>query len=152
MCIHVNVVDVQPIFIAVCYFPPGTSLYAHDVIIEGHGPYETLHEGIMFSRLGHIFLLGEFNARTSNTQVGLLNFEKDPIIEPETDPTEIGTVRHSADASHLAGYGHHLLELRAANDLIIYNGLQRWPMSGRLTCFPHGGGTSLPLWVPITPT
>ena len=59
-----------------------------------------------------------------HTQEGLLNFEEDPILVPELDPTEIGIMRHSADAPHVTGYGHHLLELGAAHDLIIYNGLQ----------------------------
>ena len=58
-----------------------------------------------FSKLGDILLLGDFNARTCDTQDGLLNFEKDSIIVPEIDPIEIKTTRHSADAPHEIGYG-----------------------------------------------
>lgn len=131
MWIRIKLLDAQPKFIAVCSFPPDTSLYAHDVMTEGHSPYETLCDSIMkFSRLGEILLLGHFNACTCDTHVGLLNFEEDPVIVLKIDPTEIGIVRHSANASHVTGYGHHLLELGAAHDLIIYNGLPRWPMSG----------------------
>ena len=57
-------------------------------------------------------------------QIGLLNFEEDPILVPEVDPIEAGIMRHSADAPHMTGYGHHLLEVGAAHDLIIYNRLQ----------------------------
>ena len=45
-------------------------------------------------------------------------------------------------SEHVTRYGQCLLELGAAHDLIIYNGLQRWPMSRGLTYFPHGRGTS----------
>ena len=75
------------------------------------------------SSLGDILLLGDFNARTGNTQVVLLNFEEDPISVPLIDPIENGTTRHSADAPLVTVYGHHLLQLGAAHDLIIYNGL-----------------------------
>ena len=74
--------------------------------------------------MGDILLLGDFNARTGNTQVGLLNFEEDSILVPKLDPKEIGITRHSADAPNVTRYGHYLLELGIAHDLIIYNGLQ----------------------------
>lgn len=93
-----------------------------------------------FSGQGDILLLGDFNARTCDRQVGLLDFRDDPLIVPGIDPIEIGIVRESADATHGTAYGCHLRELRA--DLIIYNGISRWPSSSGLTCFPHGGGTS----------
>ena len=60
---------------------PNTPSYAHDVTTEERNPFETLHDGI--SKLGDILLLGDFNARTKNTQVGLLNFEEDPILVPK---------------------------------------------------------------------
>lgn len=63
---------------------------------------------------------------------------------PEMDPIENGTTRHSADAPLVIGYGHHLLQLGAAHDLIIYNGLHRWPMSRGLTCFHDATTRSLP--------
>ena len=92
--------DARPIFVAVCYFPLDTFSYAHYVLTKGHSPYETLHDGVMkFSKLGDFFLLGYFNPRTSDAQVGLLNFEEDPIIVPEIDPIENGTTQqHSEDA------------------------------------------------------
>ena len=118
MWIRIRLLDTQLIFISVCYFPLDHPSYAHDVTTEGHDPYETLHYGIMeFSMLGDILLLGDFNARTCT--VGLLNFEDEPILVPELDPTKIGIMRYSADASHVIGYGHHLHELRTAHNLII---------------------------------
>lgn len=72
------------LFMAVCYFLPDMSSYACHVTTKGHNPYETLHADITeFSTEGDVLLLGNFNARTSNKQVGLLDFEDDYVSVPE---------------------------------------------------------------------
>ena len=43
----------------------------------------------------------------------------------------------------ITAYGHAFLDLGRIHELIIYNGMERWPMSNSFTCFPHGGGTSV---------
>lgn len=76
-----------------------------------------------FSRLGNVLLLVDFNARTSDRQVGLLDFDDDSIIVPKLEAAELGISRQSNDAdAPVTRYGHHLLELGAVHDLIIYNG------------------------------
>ena len=56
----------RPLYIAICYFPPSTSHYAPP---KGQSPYMILDEDIWdFSKDGDVILLGNFNARTGNSQ------------------------------------------------------------------------------------
>ena len=65
------------------------------------------------------------------------------FIVPKLDTTEFGISRYSTNAhAHVTGYGHHLLDLGKIHDLIIYNGIPKWPSSKELTCFPHGEGVA----------
>ncbi|KAH7306470.1 hypothetical protein KP509_22G014500 [Ceratopteris richardii] len=53
------------LYIAICYFPPSTSVYAAP---SGQSPFSLLDDDIWeFSRDGDIILLGDFNARTGNS-------------------------------------------------------------------------------------
>ena len=48
------------LYIAICYFPPSTSVYATP---RGQSPFSVLDDDIWeFSRDGDIILLGDFNA------------------------------------------------------------------------------------------
>ena len=59
------------------------------------------------------------------------------------DPLALGITRTSKDqGADATSFGHHLLELGSRHQMIIYNGLAKWPCSEELTCFPHGGGES----------
>ena len=91
--------------------------------------------------LGEILLLGDFNARTGNEQTRLLDLD-DPILLREMDIEDTGLQRSSQDSGNITSYGRDLLDMGAAHGLVIFNGLARWPLSGHLTCFPHGGGSS----------
>ena len=54
------------LYIAICYFPPATSAYATP---RGQSPFTVLDDDIWeFSKDGDIILLGDFNARTGNSQ------------------------------------------------------------------------------------
>mgnify|MGYP006973869484 CR=1 FL=1 len=58
-------------------------------------------------------------------------------------PLAIGITRRSKDQGvDATSFDHHLLELGSRHQMIIYNGLAKWPSSKELTCFPHGGGES----------
>ena len=60
------------------------------------------------------------------------------------DPLALGITRTSKDqGADATSFGHHLLELGSRHQMIIYNGLAKWPGSEELTCFPHGGGESI---------
>ena len=141
----------QVIFIAVCYFPPRGSRYnmagTTSVVDEGtsHGPspYEPLSDDIIrYSSQGEVFLVGDFNARTQSRQCTI--FQMDRNLEMvNVEPLALGITRTSKDqGADATSFGHHLLELGSRHQMIIYNGLAKWPGSDELTCFPHGGGAS----------
>ena len=59
------------------------------------------------------------------------------------NPLDIGTTCRSKDqGADVVSFGHHLLELGSRHRMVIYNGLDKWPGSIELTCFPHEGGES----------
>ena len=115
--IKISLQDTCQLYIGGCYFPPDTSSYESQVTTQGHSPYKTLYADIVeFSRQGDILLLGDFNARTSDRQVRLLDFDNDSVIVPELHMAELGTLRLSDDAhAPVTRYGHHLLEIGRAH-------------------------------------
>ena len=87
-------------------------------------------------------MLGDFNARTEGQQVHMYDFHANPTMLSEIDCTEMGSQRTSQDARSITEYGRCFLDLGAMHELLIFNGMSRWPSSDSLTCFPHGGGAS----------
>ena len=139
----------QTIFIAICYFPPKGSRYnvvgeiGDESMSHGFSPYEPLSDDIIrYSSQGEVFLVGDFNARTQSRQCTIFKMDENRGMT-SVDPSEIGITRISKDqGADATNFGNHLLELGSRHQLVIYNGLQRWPGSEELTCFPHGGGES----------
>lgn len=137
MWIRLQASQDRVIHIAVCYFPPSTSQFT-----QRRSPYTALYSDIMeFSSQGEILLLGDFNARTGSEQAPLLDLT-DAILLREIEDLDFDLQRSSQDHGDVTGFGRHLLAMGTAHGLVIYNGLPRWPTSGALTCFPHGGGSS----------
>ena len=93
------------LYIAICYFPPSTSVYSSS---KGQSPFSTLDDDIWeFSRDGNIILLGDFNARTANSQTVFYDTSDDML--KEVDVSHMGLVRQSDDKEHTE-YGRYLLE------------------------------------------
>ena len=66
MWVRLRVEKGRFLYIAICYFPPSTSVYSSP---KGPSPFSILDNEIWeFSRDGDIILLGDFNARTANSQ------------------------------------------------------------------------------------
>ena len=73
-----------------------------------------------------------------------MDFHLDPVLLPEMDTEDSGFPRFSPDSrAPVTAYGQALLDLGRIHDLVIYNGLDRWPASSGFTCFPHGGRASI---------
>ncbi|MCO5591128.1 hypothetical protein L7F22_045109, partial [Adiantum nelumboides] len=53
----------------------------------------------------------------------------------ELDPCHLDMHRMAQDARDVTDYGRHFLALGSAHELLIYNGLPRWPGSDALTCW-----------------
>ncbi|KAH6556711.1 hypothetical protein KP509_1Z160900 [Ceratopteris richardii] len=145
MWVRMEIAPESWVYIAICYFPPGGSRYAGldpgGSTLDRDSPYIALSDQILhYSTLGEVFLMGDFNGRTQSRQCESYDMDL-PQIMRNSDQEEMSTSRVSADVGQDAtGYGRHLLELGSRHNLVIYNGIHRWPGSGGLTCFPHGGG------------
>ncbi len=125
----------RDIFLAICYFPPTSSLYAiHDA--EDGDPFVDLQESIsLFATSGDIIILGDFNACTRNLQTPIHDRGSDSICTSEIDPTRMGLQRTSDDALGLfTCCGRHLLQFCESSGLLILNGLSFFPSSNIFTC------------------
>lgn len=82
--------------------------------------------------------------RTGIPQAPLLEFQSDPIMLPEMDIEVSGTSRTSASKkAPITTYGHAFLDMGRTFELVIYNGMGKWPSSSGFTYIPHGGGASI---------
>ena len=135
------------LYIAICYFPPSTSVYASP---RGQSPFSILDDDIWeFSRDGDIILLGDFNARMANSQT--IFYDTSEEILREVDISEMGLDRHSQDREHTE-YGRYLMEMTTTHGLAILNGLEIFPSCGGFTCFPHRHGASTVDYVMTSPS
>ena len=128
-------INIRPLFIAVCYFPPGNSnYYGRSGVPDLAGHYAALHADISeYAGKGDIVLLGDFNARTgSELDVGGGDIEGWQAMEAAGVPVAPGLVagaaalralppRASTDPTVNAA-GRLFLELCRACQLIIVNG------------------------------
>lgn len=127
----------RPLFICICYFAPSTSRFAPP---KGQSPYLDLEEDISrLSREGDVVLLGDFNARTANHQSNIFDLSDEML--KELDTAEMGLERKTLDTEYTE-YGKFLLNLGTTQELMILNGLERYPLSKGFTCFPHRHRTS----------
>ncbi|KAH7442549.1 hypothetical protein KP509_03G093700 [Ceratopteris richardii] len=109
-------------------------------ICGGQSPFSLLDDDIWeFSRDGDIILLGDFNARTGNSQT--LFYDTSDEMLREMDVGELGLDRCSHDTEQTE-YGRYLIEMTTTHGLAILNGLHRFPRAAGFTCFPHRHGAS----------
>lgn len=135
------------LYIAICYFPPSTSVYSSP---KGQSPFSILDNDIWeFSRDGDIILLGDFNARTANSQTVFYDTSEEMLRE--VDVSQMGLVRQSQDKEQTE-YGTYLREMTTIHGLAILNGLEAFPSSGGFTCFPHRHGASTVDYIITSPS
>ena len=92
---------------------------------------------------GNILLIGDFNARTSNNQAIILSNHSNPNpLWLDEDPTLASRYKRSSEDLGENLFGSELVKLCSAQDLIICNGLKKWPNSNKMTCI-HGLGSSV---------
>jgi len=84
--------------------------------------------------------MGDFNARTSRNQVILLSNHSNPNpLWLHEDLTLVSRYKRSFEDLGENLFGSELVKLCNAQDLIICNGLKKWPNSSEITCI-HGLG------------
>jgi hypothetical protein len=92
---------------------------------------------------GNILLLGDFNARTTTKQDTLLSNDSNhnPLLLDEDLVLSNSYKRSSEDLIENL-FGTELVKLCNSQDLIICNGVMKWPNSNHMTCI-HGLGSSV---------
>ena len=121
MWIKIKAETGRPLYIAICYFPPSTSHYASP---KGQSPYTILEDLWEFSKDGEVILLGDFNARTGNSQASFYDTSEEMLRELDT--SDLSLARRYSQDEECTRYGRHLLELGTTHGLAILNGLQNF--------------------------
>ena len=87
--------------------------------------------------------MGDFNARTSSNQAILLSDHSNPNpLWLDEDLTLASWYKRSSEDLVDNLFGSELVKLCSAQDLIILNGIKKWPYSSQMTCI-HGLGSSV---------
>jgi hypothetical protein len=92
---------------------------------------------------GSILLLGDFNARTATNQAIILSNDSNPNpLWLDEDLVLANSYKRNSEDLIENLFGTELIKLCSSQDLIICNGLKKWPNSNRMTCI-HGLGSSV---------
>ena len=92
---------------------------------------------------GNILLLGDFNARIATKQATLLSIDSNhnPLWLDEDLVLSNSYKRSSEDLIENL-FGTELVKICNSQDLLIFNGVMKWPNSNQMTCI-HGLGSSV---------
>lgn len=93
----------------------------------------------MYSRLGEILLVGDFNAMIASAQASILCYKEDCNPIWHTEESNHQWVRVLENNKGYNSFGEQLLTLCGAFDLVICNGLDKWGNSGIFTCNTYNG-------------
>ena len=129
----------QDLYIGITYIPPEYSTREKRLNIDR---FELLTQ--VTSRLPRekIILIGDFNARTSNSEDRLLKDKHDDDTMPTELCSHIKQKRVNQDSKHNS-YGKSLLDYCAATQSYIANGRTLGDFQGRLTCYETRGSSTV---------
>ena len=130
----------KDLYICAVYDPPPNSTYSLRLPKD---PLELMEEDIIqYSKLGNILLVGDFNARTSNSPDYIINDSDDNFIPIYDDYCldDLPKYRISQD-SQLDTRGKHLLEICIESKLRILNGRCLGDTLGSFTCHTYNGSS-----------
>jgi hypothetical protein len=131
-------------YIAICYFAPINSTFYKKKNLDNKCPYNNLEQDIYsLKNEGNILLLRDFNVRTATKQTTLLSidFSHNPLWLDEDIVLSNSYKRSSEDLIENL-FDNELVKLYNSQDLIICNGVMKWPNSNQMTCI-HGLGSSV---------
>jgi hypothetical protein len=135
--------NAKKMYIEICYFAPIISTFYKKNNLDKNCPYKNLEQDIYnLKNEGNILLLGNFNARTATKQATLLSDDSNhnPLWLDEDLVLSNSYKRISEDLIENL-FGTELVKLCSSQDLIICNGVMKWPNSNQMT-YIHGLGSS----------
>ena len=127
--------------IAACYFAPQVSKIYKNRGLDHKDPFAALKTDIaIYSQLGEVLIVGDFNARTAGEQASILccKEDSDPIWLTEESNHQWERISEDKGCNF---FGEQLLTLCGAFDLVICNGMTRWEKSGNFTCNTYNGAS-----------
>jgi hypothetical protein len=118
-------------YIAICYFAPINSTFYKKSNLDNNCPYNNLEQDIYsLKNEGNILLLGDFNARTATKQVTLLsNDSNHNPLWLDGDLVLSNNYKRIFEDLIENLFGIELVKLSSSQDLIICNGVMKWPNS-----------------------
>jgi hypothetical protein len=137
-------INTKNIYIAICDFSPINSTFYTQKNLDKNCPYKILEQDIYNMKTeGSILLLEDFNARTATNQAIILinGSNPNPVWLYEDLVLANSYKRNSKDLIKNL-FGIELLQLCSSQDLIICNGIKKWPNSNNMTCI-HGLGSNV---------
>ena len=140
------------LYMATVYYPPKHSSSASQVkeSLENENIFEKLEKDIhVYSKLGNICIIGDFNSRISNLNENfLINDPFSANEESEQDEHINGYLRQrNSEDSKKNNYGKLLLQLMNENKLVTLNGRKIGDTMGRLTCHRYNGSSVVDLCI-----
>jgi hypothetical protein len=126
------------------YFQPTNSTFYNKNNLERNYPYNNLEQDIYSLKdEGSILLLRDFSTRTATNQSTLLSNDSNhnPLWLDEDLFLANIYKRSSKDLTENL-FGIALVNIYNSQDLIIFNGVMKWPKSNKMTCI-HGLGSSV---------
>ena len=127
--------------IAACYFAPQVSKIYKSRGLDHKDPFAALKTDIaIYSQLGEVLIVGDFNARSAGEQASVLCCKEDgdPIWLTEESNHQWERISEDKGCNF---FGEQLLTLCGAFDLVICNGMTRWEKSGNFTCNTYNGAS-----------
>jgi exonuclease III len=142
--IEISDTNVKNMYIAICYFAPINSTFYKKNNVDNNCPYNNLERDIYsLKNEGNILLLGDFNARIVTKRATILSTDSNhnPLWLDE-DLVLSNSYKRSFEDLIENLFGIELVKLYSSQDLIICNGVMKWPNSNQMTCI-HGLGSSV---------
>jgi hypothetical protein len=142
--IEISDTNTKKMYIEICYIAPISSTFYKKKNLDNNCPYNTLEQDIYsLKNEGNILLQGHFNSRTATKQATLLiNDSNHNPLWLDEDLVLSNSYKRSFENLIENLFGSELVKLCNSQDLIICNGVMKWPNSNQMTCI-HGLGTSV---------
>jgi hypothetical protein len=142
--IEISDTNAKNVYIEICYFSHINSTFYKKNNLDNNCPYNNLEQDIYsLKNEGNILLLGDFNVRTATKQATLLSTHSNHNpLWLDDDLVLSNSYKRSSEDLIENLFGAKLVKLCSSQDLIICNGVIKWPNSDHMTCI-HGLGSSV---------
>ncbi len=140
------------LYVINCYIPPEDSVVHADT---NYDIMEVLFEEVSkYCKLGFVGIAGDLNSRTGNIQENLhghmnctdLDLNRINLDSASRNEHIILPTRRNKDSVRNS-FGHKLIEIVEANNLMILNGRVLGDSLGNKTCFTHNGSSTVDYFI-----